>query len=130
MSINGMRSPSAAPLPMAPAPGGDTGADVRRAPDSGMEGGAPRVFERLSPRAADTAIQPRIALAKLGTACPEQGVSSPAEIAQVIAASVCSEVDSGKVVLLGLYSPSVRSAAAETAALRLMALQKDFFARS
>lgn len=129
MSINGMRS-ATPPLPIAAAPGSDAGADTIRKPSPGMDERPAELFERLPQRAGETLTpQPRIALAKLGSVRPEQGVSTLSEAAYAIAAKVSGEVGSGKVVLRGNHSPAVIKAAAGVAALGWIALSKDVFAR-
>lgn len=132
MPINGMRSPaSAAPLPIAAASGSDAGADAIRTPGLGMDAPRPaELFERLQQRGGEKATpQPRIALAKLGSMRPEQGVSTLSEAARGIAAKVASEAGNGKIALLVQHSPSTLKAAAGVAAMGLMALSKDLFAR-
>jgi hypothetical protein len=129
VSINGMRSPaSAGPLPPAPALGGDTSADAIRRP---VIDGTGESLERLQHRAGDATVpQPRNALVKLGSARPEAAVGALSDAVQTLAARVSSDVAAGKVALRGQPSPAAIKAATVVAAMGLVALSKDLFARN
>ncbi|WP_140631614.1 hypothetical protein [Methylibium rhizosphaerae] len=131
MTINGIRSPASATAapPLAAVSAGEAGTQAIRTPGL-VVGGTADPLERLPHRASEAAVpQPRIALARLGAARPEAGVGALSEAVQALAARVGSEVAGGQVALHGQHSQAVIKAATTVAAVGLLALSKDLFAR-